>query len=45
MTVVMYDVHKDLEETSQEESFHDEYDFVDFWELLYADDTLILGRK
>ena len=44
MTVIMHDVHSDLEKGSLQKGFHDEYSFIDFWELLYADDTLIIGK-
>ena len=37
MTVMMHDIHDKLESGLK----LDEYDFFDFWELLYADDTFI----
>ena len=44
MTVIMHDVHRDLEKGSLQTGFYDEYPFLNCWEFLYADDTLILGK-
>ena len=44
MTVIMHNVHYDLEKGSLQKGFYDEYSFIDFWELLYTDDTLIIGK-
>ena len=40
MTVLIFDVHKNLRGKLTEE----EYNFLNFWELLYADDTLLIGK-
>ena len=38
----MFDVHKDIGEKIEN---YEEYPFINFWELLYADDTLIIGKS
>ena len=39
MTVLFNDVHDELEGKLEEATF----DFIDFIEILYADDTLLIG--
>ena len=39
MTVMTHDVHEKIKHEINQE----EYDFLNFWELFYADDTFILG--